>query len=100
MASDNGIEERIGRLLWYGVAASGALAIAGMTVYLAVPPSSPHYNLGDTMILAGVAVLLLTPAARVAMLFIHYVHLKDHDFVLITLIVLAMMVLGYASGYG
>jgi uncharacterized membrane protein len=100
LASESQIEDRISRLLWYGVMASGALALCGMALYLANPAGSGAYSLGSAAIMAGVALLLVTPAARVAMLFFHYIRLKDYDFVLITLFVLLMMALGYLSGAG
>lgn len=100
MASEPGIEDRISRLLWYGVGAAGGLSLLGMVLYLLDPQGSQGYSLGSLAIMAGVALLLLTPAARVGMLLLHYARLRDYDFVLITVFVLAMMVLGYLSGTG
>jgi uncharacterized membrane protein len=98
LATETDIEDRISRLLWYGVAAAGALVLLGMLLYSISPPGSEAYSRGDTAILAGVALLLLTPTAMVAMLFLHYLRLRDLDFMLITLFILAMMILGYVFG--
>ncbi len=96
MASETDIEDRISRLLWLGVAAAVALSLLGMAIYEVGGPSSHAY--GSWSVMAGIALLLLTPAARVAMMLLHYVRLGDRDFMLITLFVLAMMALGYVTG--
>ena len=98
LASETEIEDRVGNLLRYGVMASCILTIAGMLLYAFTPKGDIIHFIGDQVVLAGVIVLLLTPAAMVAMLFGHYVVRKDYDFVAITLFVLAMMVLGYIFG--
>ena len=98
MASETEIEDRIGSLLWHGVMASCLLTLIGMVLYASTPQEDMVHFIGDHAVLAGVIVLLLTPAARVAMLFGHYVHRKDYDFVFITLFVLVMMVVGYVYG--
>ena len=98
MATETEIEDEISRLLWRGVWASCALAALGMAIYVLGPQAGIRPSVGDLAVLAGVVVLLMTPAARVAMLLAHYVRARDHDFVLITLFVLFMMTLGYISG--
>ncbi len=100
MATEAQIEDQISRLLWLGVFAAGGLSLFGMMLFLMSPPFSAAYAMGDSAILGGVALLLLTPAARVVLLLFHYVRLRDYDFVLITVFVLAMMVLGYFMGAG
>ncbi len=100
MASENEIEDRISRLLWLGVATAGGLCLLGMMLYAISQPSSQAYSLGGWSVMAGIAILLLTPAARVAMMLMHYVRLRDRDFILITLFVLAMMAFGYFFGAG
>ncbi len=100
MDSNYQIEEVVGRLLWLGVAASGVLFVAGLAFWLLTPPGGSLQADGKALISIGVAVLLLTPVARVGLLLAHYLHLRDWDFVAITLFVLAMMTIGYFGGAG
>ena len=64
LATEAQIEDRISRLLWLGVFAASGLSLFGMMLYLMSPPFSAAYAMGNWAIMAGVALLLLTPAAN------------------------------------
>lgn len=89
------IEQAVGRLLWAGVVLSGLLFALGLGLSLAGGPVAAG---SAPVIMAGVAVLLLTPALRVLALLVHYVRIRDLDYILLTLFVLAMMAAGYLLG--
>jgi uncharacterized membrane protein len=92
------IEEDISRLLLYGVVSSCALMAAGLAISAFAPADSWAIGLARPAMFAGIILLLITPAARVLLLLRHFARLKDKDYILITLFVLAMMVLGYLAG--
>lgn len=97
MDSENKMEEKIGRALWVGVASAGALLVFGLA-YLAFGQQGVDQQIGGFAIMAGIAVLLLTPAVRVLLMLLHYVRVRDLDYALISLFVLVMMALGYIFG--
>ena len=118
------VEQIIGRLLRVGVIVSLSLLVAGTLTsfhhnrYGHTPadvarlirggergPTSPHDLLdgledlrGQSLVLLGLIVLMLTPIVRVAVSIVAFGIQRDVAFVIITSIVLALLVLSCAVG--
>lgn len=90
-----GLEQRIGEVLRAGTIISSLLFGAGMTIAIA------GYGAGLSEVLLDTAliVLMATPAARVIVSVIAYVHERDWLFVVLTLIVLLALGGSVAAAY-
>jgi uncharacterized membrane protein len=111
----------IGAVLRIGVLAAATLVLLGGIVYLAghggpaasyhvfrgEAPEFRHVRMilagamrlhGDSLIMAGVLVLIATPLARVALSVAAFARQRDFTYVVLTLIVLAMLAFSLLAG--
>jgi uncharacterized membrane protein len=86
-----GRERLIAGLLWYGTWIAAAVVGTGLAVAL-----SGH----DGLILAkaGIALFILLPVARVALMLAIFVRERDYAYAAIAAVVLAIIVAGVAAG--
>jgi uncharacterized membrane protein len=87
-AAIDALEIQVGRLLRIGVTiASTALAI-GLALWFVLGPRPAV----ETLLKAGLIVLMLTPLARVVASVVAYIRLREWFFVVTTLVVFAVLV--------
>ncbi|MBN8954602.1 MULTISPECIES: DUF1634 domain-containing protein [unclassified Rhizobium] len=97
-------DERLGRalaaLLWFGTWAASALIAIGIGVEAIqrVPDMSTSALAGYAIVKAGVALLIMLPAARVLMLFAVFVYRRDRIYALIAACILAILGAGVVIG--
>ena len=88
------LERTLGRLLTAGTQLSMALLAAGLIATFVHPGRA-----AQELLAAGLWVLLLTPATRVAVSTIGYLRQRDWAFVLYTTIVLGLLVTGFVAAF-
>ncbi len=116
------VEKMLGNLLRFGVLAAGIVVFVGGIIYIirygtAVPqyakfkgePENLRHVIsiitsalslkGEAIIQLGFLILIATPIARV--IFSVYAFAREHDFVyvIVTLIVLGVLIFGFAGGH-
>ncbi len=84
-------EQLIAALLWYGTWIASALIAAGLLL-TAVGPSFPLT--GYDVMKAGVAMFILLPVARVALMLAIFLRERDYAYAVIAALVLAIIVAG------
>ncbi len=82
------VERAVGRVLWWGSAASTSILAVGLLLALLFPSLAP----AQTITRVGLFVLLLTPVARVVASVFEYVRDRDWLFAILTFAVLAIVV--------
>ena len=101
-------------ILRYGVAASAVLLVVGFSLWAAQGgpsgvqgsgsiavsdlPGAFASHAGEALILIGLLVLVATPLARVALSIAMFAAVHDRPFALFTFFVLAVLLLGVATG--
>jgi uncharacterized membrane protein len=88
------LERILGRLLTAGTQLSMALLAAGLVATFLRPGRASR-----ELLAAGLWVLLLTPATRVAVSMFGYLRQRDWAFVLYTSIVLGLLVTGFVAAF-
>ncbi len=97
--TENHFERRdqiIAALLWYGTWFASALIAAGILL-TAFKPFSFSMVIplrGDTLVKAGIAVFILLPVARVALMLTIFLRERDYLYAVIAAIVLAIIAAG------
>jgi uncharacterized membrane protein len=101
------MDETIAGILRLGVSAAAILAIIGLAIYLKNSGgATPDYHtfhaakVPKGWLQAGILMLILTPVARVVFSVYAFARERDVSYVVITLIVLALLVAGWFTGYG
>jgi uncharacterized membrane protein len=93
-------ERIIAALLWHGTWLASAIIAVGMS--LSVFPRFEHalpFGLsGYDMIKAGVALFILLPVARVALMLATFLHERDYAYAAISALVLVIIATGIAIG--
>jgi uncharacterized membrane protein len=91
-------EQIIAALLWYGTWFASALIATGVLL-MAVKslPASPGLT-GYEVVKAGVAVFILLPVARVALMLAIFLRESDYAYTLIAALVLAIIAAGVILG--
>ncbi|BDG61263.1 DUF1634 domain-containing protein [Caldinitratiruptor microaerophilus] len=109
------VEILVGHLLRYGVALAAVIMAAGLVLLLMRSGTAPHpsvpvptsisevlgglLRLDPTALIdLGLVVLILTPVLRVAASLVAFAIERDRTYTLITLIVLIVLVAGFALG--
>jgi uncharacterized membrane protein len=100
------MEETIAGILRLGVSAAAILAVIGMAFYLkSFGGATPSYRVFHAATFpkgwlhASILMLILTPVARVVFSVFAFAREKDATYVAITLIVLALLTVGWFTGY-
>lgn len=91
----NDIERRevlVAALLWYGTWFASALIAAGVLLTMVAPRAFLVSGLG--VMKAGVAVFILLPIARVALMLVLFVRERDYVYAAIAALVLAIIAAG------
>jgi uncharacterized membrane protein len=107
--TDDRLEQIIGKLLWAGVSLAAAVVLAGGVWYLAVNGMATadyrsfHRQAGgldgpQSLILAGLLILIATPVARVIFALVAFALEGDRMFVAISAVVLAVLLYSIAAG--
>jgi hypothetical protein len=96
MPSTGHREQIIARLLWYGTWIASTIIATGMFVgELQKPAGSPLFNLsGYDFVRAGVALFILLPIARVALMLTLFLRERDYVYVMISGLVLLIIAAG------
>jgi uncharacterized membrane protein len=81
------LERHLGRLLITGVTVSAVTLLAGLVLFFV----SPGSGLAQTLLAAGLFVLMGTPMLRVLVSFVEYVRMKDWFFMLTTIVVMGVL---------
>ncbi len=89
------LERKLGRLLTVGTRVSTAVLTLGRGAPVVVPRSRVTHQL----LAAGLAVLLLTPVARVVVSVVGYIGERDWWFVLYTTIVLGLLIGSFLAAF-
>lgn len=89
------LERKLGRLLTVGTRVSTAVLTLGLGATFVVPRSRVTHQL----LAAGLAVLLLTPVARVVVSVVGYIGERDWWFVLYTTIVLGLLIGSFLAAF-
>ncbi|MEZ5784454.1 MAG: DUF1634 domain-containing protein [Rhizobiaceae bacterium] len=89
-------DQIIARLLWYGTWFASALIAAGMLLMALEPfQVSPAFSLsGYDVTKIGVAVFILLPVARVALMLAIFLRERDYAYTAIAALVLAIIAAG------
>ncbi len=83
----NRLETHVGRILRAGALLSTAILVLGLALHVALPAS----NLSDTVLRAGLIILIATPVARVVASVVDYSLQRDWLFAGLTLAVLVVL---------
>jgi uncharacterized membrane protein len=101
------MDETIAGILRFGVSAAAILVVIGLAIYLkdfgGLRPMYGTFHAAKFpkgWLEAGILMLILTPVARVVFSIYAFARLKDNTYVLITLIVLALLTVGWLTGHG
>lgn len=89
-------DQIIAGLLWYGTWFASALIAVGVLL-TAVEPLQDSLVVplsGHDAVKAGVAVFILLPVARVALMLIIFLHERDYPYIAISALVLAIIATG------
>jgi hypothetical protein len=92
-------EQQIAALLWYGTWCASALIAAGITVGV-IQQAGSLLNVGfngHQLVKAGVALFILLPVARVALMLKIFLRERDYAYALIAALVLAIIAGGVLS---
>lgn len=81
-------------LLWYGTWAASACIALGMAMDLLLPSGGD----GQRLVKAGVALFILLPVSRVALMFAIFVRERDHAYTAISALVLLIIAAGVLTG--
>lgn len=97
--TENHFERRdqiIAALLWHGTWFASALIAAGilLTAFKPFPSSMVIPLRGDDLVKAGIAVFILLPVARVALMLTIFLRERDYIYAIIAAIVLAIIAAG------
>jgi uncharacterized membrane protein len=100
------MDETIAGILRLGVSVAAILAVIGMALYLkSSGGATPRYQVfrattaSKGWLHAAILMLILTPVARVAFSVYAFARENDMAYVMITLIVLALLGVGWFTGY-
>lgn len=89
-------EQLIAALLWYGTWLASAIIAAGI-VMGALPHIEHSLGLsGHTVVKSGVALFILLPIVRVALMLVIFLRERDYVYVAISAFVLAIIAVGIA----
>jgi uncharacterized membrane protein len=101
------MDETIAGILRVGVSVAAILAVVGMAIYLKSSGGSlTHYQVFHPAkfpkgwLPAAILMLILTPVARVAFSVYAFAKLRDKTYVVITLVVLGLLMVGWFTGRG
>ncbi len=103
LTTDN-VEQRervIAALLWYGTWLASAIIAIGMTLN-AIAPFAGAFSFGVSgyaVVKAGVALFILLPIARVALMLILFLRERDYVYTAISAFVLIVIAAGIATGF-
>ncbi|RXN91447.1 DUF1634 domain-containing protein [Achromobacter aloeverae] len=102
-ASSSGIrgnrEWIIARLLWYGTGVACVLIAAGLLVAAAPASIALAFPVtGHALMKAGVAVFILLPMARVALMLALFLRERDYTYAMIAALVLGIIAAGIVVG--
>jgi uncharacterized membrane protein len=104
---DRRMDETISSILRLGVSAAALLVVFGGVIYLRdFGRMTPQYRTFHAarfrpgLMQAGLFLLILTPVARVLFSVFAFAREKDTTYVVITLIVLALLAIGWLTGHG
>lgn len=98
--NDEAREQIIAGLLWYGTWIASALVAAGIVVRALQPPDHPFLSglNGLTVMKAGVALFIVLPVARVALMLVIFLREHDYLYTAISALVLAIIAAGVLVG--
>ena len=85
------LERQLGRLLYAGVMSAAACLAAGLVLWM-VAGNTPAAN---TILTAGLIILMLTPLARVVTSLVVYARMRDWFFVATTVTVFGVLLLAW-----
>ncbi|MGY6270861.1 DUF1634 domain-containing protein [Achromobacter denitrificans] len=91
-----GRDRGIGTLLWYGTLAASACIAVGMVLGFLLPPDAAWA--GPWLVRAGVALFILLPVARVALMLAIFLRERDYAYSAISALVLLIIAAGVVSG--
>lgn len=93
----SGLEQRLATTLQAGTwVACSVIAVGWVLSAIGEPASLP--SAAVTIVRAGIALFILLPALRVALMVVVFVHQRDYRFGAIAALVLAIIVVGAALG--
>ena len=92
-----GREQAIANLLWYGTWIASAVILTGMALNLRQVPALFGLS-GSAVMKAGVALFIVLPAARVALMLLIFLRDRDYAFSLISTLVLTIIAAGFLLG--
>ncbi len=87
-------EQLIAALLWYGTWIASGLIAAGLLLTAVAPSPSPFPLTGYDVMKAGVAMFILLPVARVALMLAIFLRERDYAYAVIAAMVLAIIAAG------
>jgi hypothetical protein len=93
-------DQIIAGLLWYGTWAASAVIAVGMALGLsqqATPTLLPGLS-GVAVVTAGIALFILLPVARVALMLLIFLRERDYAYTAIAALVLAIIAAGVVAG--
>jgi uncharacterized membrane protein len=103
---DRKMDEVIAGILRLGVSAAAILVVVGLVIYLkdfgSFPPMYATFRpakFPKGWLESGILMLILTPVARVTFSVFAFAREKDTTYVVITLIVLALLGVGWFTGH-
>jgi len=91
-------ERAIAKLLHYGTGLASFIIAAGLVVEWLHPSTNTFGLGGGGLIKCGVALLILLPVARVALMLIQFAQARDTAYVAISALVLAIIATGFLAG--
>ncbi|MEJ0096102.1 MAG: DUF1634 domain-containing protein [Methylocella sp.] len=93
----SGRERAIAGLLWYGTWVASAVIFLGIALNLERIPFLFGLS-GSAVIKAGIALFILLPVARVALMLLIFLRERDYAFTTISALVLTIIAAGFLLG--
>jgi uncharacterized membrane protein len=92
-------ERAIAKLLHYGTGLASFIIAAGLAVQCLHPLTKATFGMsGSGLMKAGVALFILLPVSRVALMLVQFVQARDFAYVAISALVLTIIGAGFLAG--
>ena len=93
-------EQLIAGLLWYGTWLASAIVADGLAIGLPPHPLLPILGVfsGYALVKSGIALFILLPVARVALMLLIFLRERDYAYIAISALVLAIILAGVVAG--
>jgi uncharacterized membrane protein len=94
------LERRLAQILSYGTWLASGVIAAGLTLAATAWPGIGRFSGGMPLVTAGIALFILLPVVRVALMLVFFLRDRDYVFSAAAALVLLIMAIGCVLGSG